>query len=116
MGFEKAGEAYFSQDGLNQRQLTNNCALNWAAYWHPNGRWIAYTTSIHGHHAYEIYIMDIETKKECRVTDNSNFDGLPSFSLDEKKMLWTSKRNENTCHVYMADFIEENFEKELRNE
>ncbi len=96
------------RDGLYQRQLTDNGAVNWAPYWHPNGKWIAYTTSIHGHHAYEIYLMDIETKNEYRVTYNPNFDGLPSFSSDGKKMLWTSKREENTCHVFMADFIEEN--------
>ncbi len=105
------------REGKDEKQLTHNEAVNWAPYWHPNGLWVAYTTSIHGHHAYEIYLIDVETKKEWRITNNPNFDGLPSFSSDGKKMVWTSKRKQNTCHVFIADFIRKQLEeKELINE
>ncbi len=92
-------------DGLNERQLTANNAVNWAPYWHPNGTVIAFTTSLHGHRHYEIYLLNIETGKQLRLTHNSSFDGLPTFSLDGKKILWTSKRGEDqTSQVFIADF------------
>lgn len=90
-----------SGDGL--KQLTNNRAVNWAPFWHPSGRYFAYTTSIHGHHNYEIYLQSIETGQQWRVTHHLAFDGLPSFNRDGSKMLWTSKRGEdNTSQIFIA--------------
>lgn len=93
-------------DGSDERQLTNNGAVNWAPYWHPNGNMIAFTTSLHGHHQYEIYILDMETMEQTRVTNHASFDGLPVFNHDGSKMMWTSKRGEdNTCQIFLADFL-----------
>ena len=93
-------------DGLDEDQLTNNGAINWAPYWHPNGKVIAYTTSLHGHAHYEIYLMNIETKVQCRATHQASFDGLPVFSNDGTKLMWTSKRGKDqTCQIFLADFI-----------
>lgn len=89
----------------NEVQLTHNQAVNWAPYWHPNGKVIAYTTSFHGHHRYEIYLMDIETGKECRLTDSPSFDGLPVFNPTGDLLLWTSKRGDGSCQIFLADFI-----------
>jgi len=36
-------------DGKNECQLTDNGAVNWAPYFHPDGKVIAFTTSLHGH-------------------------------------------------------------------
>ncbi|HSW74007.1 MAG TPA: DPP IV N-terminal domain-containing protein, partial [Candidatus Limnocylindria bacterium] len=41
-------------------QLTNNNAVNWAPYWHPNGQVIVFTTSLHGHNNYELYLLNIK--------------------------------------------------------
>lgn len=93
-------------DGSEERQLTDNGAVNWAPYWHPNGHVVAYTTSLHGHHQYEIYLLNVLTGVQTRLTYNPTFDGIPVFNLDGKKLLWTSKRGEdNTCQIFMADFI-----------
>jgi Tol biopolymer transport system component len=93
-------------DGTNVVQLTNNKHVNWAPYWYPlSDDIIAYTTSVHGHHNYEIYLLSISTGEQYRVTHDPAFDGLPSFSPDGTKILWTSKRGEdNTAQVFMADF------------
>ena len=91
-------------DGQNERQLTANGAVNWAPFWHPSGDVIAYTTSIHGHHAYEIYLLNIRTGIEHRLTHTPTFDGLPSFSYNGTKMVWTSKRGGGNCQIFMADF------------
>jgi len=94
-----------NSDGSNERQLTNNTAVNWAPFWYPSQDIIAYTTSIHGHHNYEIYLLSLITGEQYRVTHHPAFDGLPSFNQTGTKMLWTSKRGkDNTSQVFIADF------------
>lgn len=91
-------------DGSNLVQLTNNGAVNWAPFWVSQDV-IAYTTSIHGHHNYEIYLLSIKTGEQYRVTHHPTFDGLSTFNLEGTKMLWTSKRGEdNTSQIFIADF------------
>jgi len=95
-----------NSDGSNEQQLTFNEAVNWAPYWHPNGKIIAFTTSLHGHRHYEIYLLNVETGVQSRLTHCSVFDGLPVFSNDGTKLLWTSKRGiDNTCQIFIGDFI-----------
>lgn len=93
-------------DGTQRYQVTKNDSVNWAPYWYSNGNVIAFTTSIHGHHKYEIYLLNIKTNIQYRITYNGNFNGLPSFNKDGSKLIWTSKRsNENSCQIFMADFV-----------
>lgn len=93
------------KDGSNLQQLTDNGAVNWAPFWHPSQKAIAYTTSIHGHYNYEIYLHSLDTGKQTRVTYHPRFDGLPTFNRDGTKMMWTSKRGEdNTSQIFIADF------------
>lgn len=94
-------------DGSNEKQLTFDSAVNWAPYWHPSGEIIAYTTSrfSEGRHIYAIELMDLNTLERYRLTYKSCFDGLPVFSHDGKKLLWTSKRGaDNSCQIFIADF------------
>ncbi len=99
----------------NEEQLTNNSAVNWAPFWHPNGEVIVYTTSIHGHHQYELYLLHTKTKEQVRLTNSSSFDGLPVFDKTGEKILWTSKRGDGTCQIFLADFIMPNQLKTITN-
>ena len=93
-------------DGTGEKQLTFNNAVNWAPFWHPNGKVIAFTTSLHGHYQYEIYLLNIETGVLSRLTHSPSFDGLPVFNSTGSKLLWTSKRGpDKTCQIFIADFI-----------
>lgn len=105
-----------SSDGREITQLTDNGAVNWAPYWHPNGQIVAFTTSLHGHHRYEIYLIDVFTKKTFRVTYHAGFDGLPVFSSSGNKLMWTSKRGiEDSCQIFIADFqMPDQFKPNLR--
>lgn len=95
-----------NSDGSNERKLTNNGAVNWAPYWHPNGKVVAFTTSLHGHMNYEIYLLNIDTGVQFRLTHHTGFDGLPVFCPKGDKLMWTSKRSpDNTCQIFIADFI-----------
>ena len=98
------------KDGQNLRQMTQNHAVNWAPFWHPSKKGFAYTTSIHGHHAYEIYYYSFNSCHHYRLTYHKGFDGLPSFDASGTKMLWTSKRGRgNTSQVFIANFNIEDF-------
>jgi Tol biopolymer transport system component len=92
--------------GRSERQLTDNSAVNWGPFFLPDSRHIVYSTSLHGHQNYEIYLMDTETGRQERVTYHDGFDGLPVISPDGQKMLWTSKGRtvDNTSQLFIADF------------
>jgi Tol biopolymer transport system component len=54
---------------------------------------------------YDLFIMDINGKNATRITFDAAFDGLPVFSPEGTKLMWTSKRNGLTDpHVFIADF------------
>lgn len=90
---------------LERIKVTYNEAVNWAPFWHPSQKYIAYTTSLHGHKNYEIYLYSFITGNSYRVTDQPRFDGLPTFNREGTKMLWTSKRgDDHTSQVFIADF------------
>jgi Tol biopolymer transport system component len=93
-------------DGKNERALTSNDAVNWGPYFYPDSRHIVFSTSLHGHQNYEVYWMDTETGKLERITYRDGFDGLPVFSSDGAKMLWTSKGRtpDKTSQLFIADF------------
>lgn len=93
-------------DGSEEHQITDNEAVNWAPYWHPNGQTVVFTTSLHGHNHYEIYGINVKTGMSYRITHNTHFDGLPVFDAKGERMMWTSKRGpDNTCQLFIADFI-----------
>ncbi|MCG8405215.1 MAG: hypothetical protein MI923_08470 [Phycisphaerales bacterium] len=93
-------------DGSGERQLTpHGPVVRWAPYWHPNGRSIVYTTSLHGHHNYEVYLLNIDTGKYSRITHSPRFDGLPVISPDGTMLMWTSQRGESgNSQIFLADF------------
>jgi len=93
-------------DGTGERQLTRDSdVVNWAPYWLPSGRSVVFTTSIHGHRNYEVYLLNIETGLQQRVTYRPRFDGLPVVSPNGRWMMWTSQRGASGhSQIFLADF------------
>jgi TolB protein len=88
-----------------ERQLTKDKNVNWGPYWHPNGRHIIYATSAHGHQNYELYLMRVDGSRKTRITVTEGFDGLPVFSPDGTRLMWSSKRTaDGTTQVFIARF------------
>jgi TolB protein len=88
----------------NERQLTNE-HVNWGPYFHPDGSHLVYTTSVHGHHNYEVYAMRDDGSHKTRLTFSTGFDGLPVFSPDGRHLMWSSKRApDNTVQVFVGKF------------
>ena len=100
-------------------QLMDNEHVNWAPFWHPQGRHLIYATSEMGHENYEVFAIDADpgnlpgsdgtvrygTRKR-RITVASRFDGLPVFDSKGNVMLWTSQRGEDgRSQLWVADLI-----------
>lgn len=108
-------------EGTAERALTDEKdVLHWCPYWHPSGKWLIFTRAVHSDAArpnYDLYLLPVdvnagvgnaqEAKRAVpiRVTSDPAFDGLPVFSADGKKLMWTSKRGGiEGAQVFIADF------------
>jgi Tol biopolymer transport system component len=80
-------------DGTDVRQITDFGAMSWAPYIHPSGQYILFASNKLGFENFEIYMVDIDGKKEpVRITYADGFDGLPVPSPDGRQLAWTSTR------------------------
>lgn len=98
-------------DGSNDRAITDNPIFNWCPYWHPSGKFFIFTQTDHASWSrgqapnYDLFLMSRDGKKTLRITYDKEFDGLPVFSPDGRKLMWTSKRGGlDEAQVFMADF------------
>ena len=89
-----------SRDGSNKQRLTDNGATNWSPSWHPNGKHIVFSSNMddwrEDYNAFgsnfELYMIEIETLKLTRLTDNDTFDSFPVISK-KGKIIFSSNRN-----------------------
>ncbi|MCD4697894.1 MAG: M28 family peptidase [Bacteroidales bacterium] len=96
-------------DGTDEKQLTDFGCLSWAPFYHPSGDYIVWAANKKGYSNFEIYMTDIDGLKEpVRVTYTDKFDGLPVFSPDGSKMVWTSSRTDNgNAQLFIANWNDE---------
>ena len=105
-----------NRDGSNKIRLTDNGATNWAPSWHPNGKYIVFSSNMDDWnpkynsfgHNFELYAIHIKTKKLQRLTYNDTFDSFPVFSKDGEKLVFSSNRNaENPrqTNIFIADVM-----------
>lgn len=98
-------------DGSNDRAITDNDLFNWCPYWHPSGKSLIFTQADHAAWSkgsrpnYDLYMTTPEGKTFVRITYDPTFDGLPVFSPDGKRLMWTSRRGGlEDPQVFIADF------------
>ncbi len=83
-----------------ERPLTQDGQVNWAPYWTPDGRTVAFATSREGHRNYEVFAVRVPTDGDAdlptpqRVTTADGADLLPAISPDGRLLMWTSQRGE----------------------
>lgn len=83
-------------DGSDVKQITDFKAMSWAPYIYPSGQYVIFASNKLGFDNFELYLVDIEGKKEpVRITYSDGFDGLPVFSPDGKHIVWTSTHTNN---------------------
>jgi Tol biopolymer transport system component len=97
-------------DGTGETALTDNDKwVYWAPYWYKEGKHIIFTAADHSDPMvrpnYDLYWMNLETKKITRITYAPGQDVLPVFSPDYKKVMWTSTRDgRSPAQLWIADF------------
>lgn len=111
--FEKDADGTMIPVGIEREwQITNDENVNWAPYWHPDGKTLVYASSAVAHTNYEVFAITLDWNKlrnlpknadartsaaTCtpwRVTHAPGADVLPAFSPDGKWLMWTSQRGE----------------------
>ena len=92
-------------DGTNPRRLTNNLRQDTDPAWSPDGKRIAYTSTIDRNQ--EIYVMDADEGKPRRLTNSGDVhihNWKPSWSPDGKRIAFVSERDGNQeIYVINAD-------------
>jgi Tol biopolymer transport system component len=89
-------------DGKNQRNLTNNSAIDIIPSWSPDGQKIAFTSDQDSVEDFEIYVMDADGKNPRNLTNNLFGDMAPSWSPDGQKISFITNRDGNV-EVYVMD-------------
>lgn len=80
-------------DGTGEKKVTDFGSLSWAPFFHPTGDYLVFASNKLGFANFEVYLVDADGLREpVRVTYTDKFDGLPVFSPDGKKLVWTSSR------------------------
>ena len=97
--------------GADDRAITDNAVFNWCPYWYPDGASFVFTQTDHAAYArgkkpnYDLFMTTTRGKKFTRITFEPAFDGLPVFSPDGKRLMWTSKRGGlDEAQIFLADF------------
>ena len=90
-------------DGANPRRLTKNLRQDTDPAWSPDGKSIAYASTIDRNK--EIYVMDADRGEPRRLTNSGDVhihSWHPSWSPDGKRIAFTSNRDGN-LEVYVMD-------------
>jgi Tol biopolymer transport system component len=97
------------RDGSDRKQITSEAGTNWAPFPAPDGKHFAYVKVLTDtpRPNWEIFMMNIETGKQTRLTNNPGFDGFPAISPDGKLLAFSSGRDakpgERTLYEYVMD-------------
>jgi TolB protein len=85
--------------GFNAAQLTSH-ASDTAAAWSPDGTQVAFASTRAGN--WELYLVEIATGQEKRLTEDPSTDFSPTWSPDGKQIAFLSDR-EGAWAVYILD-------------
>jgi Tol biopolymer transport system component len=98
-------------DGTNRRQLTNNGAANFAPFFHPSDRRIAFSSNVGDPkgRAFNVYLMNDDGTGLEQITYGGTFNSFPMFNRDGTKVVFVSDRNAKgryEFNVFIADWVE----------
>lgn len=98
-------------DGSNQRQVSQLGQANWAPAYMPDSKTIIFASN----HAYKrgfpfnLYTMNEDGSGLTKISRDMGFDAFPMFSLDGKKVVFCSNRNNGgtrDTNIFMAEWVD----------
>ncbi len=84
-----------------KNELISTGGVNYRADWSAEDNKLVYTSSKKGHNA-EIYVRDMKSGKEKRLTFNRIIDSSPCWSPNGKEIAFTSQRS-GSPHIYIMN-------------
>ena len=78
-------------DGTGRKRFTHDGGTNWAPYPAPDGKHFVFAKMLPPHN-FEVYLMNLETGEQQRLTFNDAFDAYPALSPDGKTLTFSSSR------------------------
>ncbi len=95
-----------NEDGSNLKQITFEEGTHWAPSPAPDGIHVLYVKILPPHN-FEVFLLNLQTLEEKRLTYNEAFDGFPTISPDGKTVAFSSGRaanpGERTLSLYLMD-------------
>jgi TolB protein len=79
-------------DGTGLRQITHDDGTNWSPYPAPDGHHFVFVRVLPPRN-FEIYLGDLDSPKQVRLTYHDGFDGFPVVSPDGRWLLFSSSRD-----------------------
>jgi len=106
-----------NSDGSDKIRLTENGATNWSPSWHPDGKHIIFSSNMDDwrddYNAFgsnfELYLINIQSRKISRLTDNKTFDSFPVFTKNGRHIIFSSNRdaqNPRNTNIFIADVLD----------
>jgi TolB protein len=98
-------------DGGDQKQITRNGKANFAPYFHPDGKRIAFSSNQSDEKGrdFDIFLINDDGSGQEQVTHNPSFDGFPMFTRDGKSLVFASNRGaakEGDTNVFLAEWVD----------
>jgi Tol biopolymer transport system component len=94
-----------NEDGSKLKQLTTEPGTHWSPYPAPDGIHAVYVKVLPPRN-YEVFLINLQTGEEKRLTYNTSFDGFPSVSPDGNYVAFSSIRGnqgERSMKLYLLD-------------
>ena len=93
-------------DGSDLKQITHDEGTNWSPFPAPDGKHFVFIKVLPPRN-YEVFLMNLETGEQKRLTFNDAFDGFPTISPDGKLLTFSScrggKPGERKLTQYLMD-------------
>jgi Tol biopolymer transport system component len=93
-------------DGSDRRRITDDEGTNWAPYPAPDGVHFAFVKVLPPRN-FEIFLGNLETGEQSRLTFDEAFDAYPAISPDGRSLVFSSSREaepgERAIHLYSMD-------------